>query len=295
MTVLMPHATIRVEHVQWRPWEAQVGAAEGVVIDEMLHEWDYSSKVRFSTTALADLDAVLEETGIPDPGRLGLLLKVECRSSFYQGVVATPLTEMSMDGVVGASLDVPPGMLGDSILLTRGIVLLEDGPINRPDAPTRRGSKLLEQRMRVRIGGDGSRMSIEQEDFSDTPWPGSPWRIQLDYEDVAQDSYARATAVVVNVAHPSADAMLDPAHPQFGAVANMLKVDVMRAHLLRLASAGEPVPHAPDDDSVAAVLGQFSEVIFDMNLTETFALIKSAPEEFETRLKSHFEYLGGLK
>lgn len=295
MTILMPHATIRDELVQWRPWEAQVGAATGVVIDDMLHEWDYSSEVRFSTAAVVDLDAVLQEIAIPDAGRLGLLVKVECRPSFYQAVATTSLTSMSMDGLVEASLDVPPGVLAEAIFLTRGIVLLEDGPVNRLDAPTRRGSKLIEQRMRVMLEGDGSRMSIEQADFSGTPWSGTPWRIQLDYEDLAQEAYARATAVVVNVAHPAADAMLDPAHPQFGVVANMLKVDVMRAHLLRLAAAGGPLPHAADEDSVAAVLGQFSEVIFDMNLGETLALLKSEPEEFEARLKSHFEYLGGLK
>lgn len=291
MSVLMPHLEVDAELVHWQPWIAKVNGSAGSPVGEQLDGWDYSTKLTFSRSGTVDVDRVLEQSGIPDAARLGVYLKVDCKHSDYMDTHVVPLSEVDEEGLLEATIEVPPGHVAADVRLEAGIVLLADGRTTKARAARKPGSILLRARHSLRLEGVGGRMAIELSEFP-AEWAGSPWRVQIDYDEFAVDSFARSTVLLVNNNHPAADEVLNDKNPQFTRVASLIKADIVRAHLLRVAVAGTPMVPDADEGSVAHQLEIYSELIFASSLADVIARVKSDPEDVEVVLKSHFKYLG---
>lgn len=294
MAILMPHREIPSDAVAWGPWEAAVGTAPGEKVAEQLHGWDYSMPLTIGTSVSLDMEAVLRESGIPDPSRLGLLIKVDCSSSFYQQVGVTSLGQAHDGDPLPAQMVVPAGEVADRIVLERAIVLLDAGLTTRPNAATRPGSVLISERAGLRLEGSGSRMAVESADFSDMRWSRSPWKVSISYDDLGVDSFARATSLLLNSSHPAAIAAQDPSQPSFELITSLIKADVIRAHFLKLLTEDREIPVESDDYSVGRVLEEHAQAVFGRRLTDAMVLMKGDPEEAEVLLKSHFNVLGSL-
>ena len=294
MTILMPHREIPPTAATWSPWVAAVGAAPGEEVHDQIRGWDYSTRLSLSTSVSLDLNSVLTESGVSDPDRLGFLTKVDCRSSYYQQASVTSLVHAHDGEPVQGQLVIPPGEVADRIVLERAIVLLEGGPVSRPDAATQPGSILLSQRTSVRLEGSGSRMAVEPADFSGMRWSRSPWKVSISYDDIAVDSFAKATSLLLNSSHPAASAAQDPNQGSFQLITSLIKADVIRAHFLKLVTEDREIPVDSDDESVAQILEQHAEAIFNGRLADAIAVMNTDPEEAEALLKSHFDVLGSL-
>ncbi|MGA4668897.1 hypothetical protein ACPCG0_03710 [Propionibacteriaceae bacterium Y1923] len=295
MTTLMPHLELDQDLVDWGPWRVGLGSGPEAEVTEHLVGWDYSVPLTFRRGMTLDVDRALEKIGIPDLNRLGLYLKVDCPESDLQIPTVVPLSDLDDDNSLEATVAVDAGSLAETVFLESGFVLLSEGPTTNARAARRPGSILLRTRQPLRLEGKGGRMSIDVVEFpSPSDWERSPWRIHIDYEDASVDSFAGSTVVQVNDRHPAAEAALDPGHPRFKALSNLLMTDVVRAHLFRFAFDGTPPPSQPDEDSVANQLEIYSRAIFQSSLIDLLARLKSDPEDVEVVLKSHFKYLEGL-
>ena len=69
---------------------------------------------------------------------------------------------------------------------------------------------------------------------------------------------------------------------------------MIRAHFLKLVTEDREIPVDSDDESVAQILEQHAEAIFNGRLADAIALMRTDPEEAEALLKSHFDVLGSL-
>lgn len=288
----MPHRELTPQSVAWSDWQCRVGDVPAFILGSEIPGWDYSVPMMFSVTARPDMNLVTSLSGVLDPARIGLYVKVECPSSYYVQTFVRPASE-AMDGALDLTLEVPAGVLAHDLFVERGVVLLQGGH-GAPGAATRPGSRLLRDRHKVQIEGDGSRMAVEIAEFpEDADWGAAPWHVIIDYSDWTLDPYGRATRVLLSSKHPATVHLLDPGSEFFERYSVMIQLDVVRAHLIRAAMDGAEPPTRPDDGSVAAVMDQQCRILLDSDLANVLEEMKSGPEMLETRLKSALGFLAG--
>lgn len=135
-------------------------------VDDYIPDWDQNTELHFKCMIVADIESISESTGIPDAALTWTVGWYVPETGLVGASVSLAVDEPEVD----VDLIVPPHWTGNSIRLTRRLILARVP--NRPGSPLRAhipGSILWVDEKVVRLLGTGAAFPTEIVDFSKVP------------------------------------------------------------------------------------------------------------------------------
>ena len=230
-------------------------------IDDYVPDWDQNTELHFKCVIAADVESITELTGISDTA-------LNWSVGWYvpETGLAGPSMPIAVDGPeVDIDLIVPPRLTGNSIRLTRRLILARVP--NGPESPLRAhipGSILWSDEKSVRLSGTGAAFPTEIIDFAKVPslarLARNSW--YLDLPDSVEQPVLGGLLLMINSSdHALASAVSTPnPNEQERMLVQMLQESVAD-HLVRWALTRWDELKDLDDTSVGSVARVLTERI----------------------------------
>ena len=283
---VQPHLMASHESVRWAGWFV-VTEAERRPVGPLLLGWDYNQALRIGSSPTVDLDELLDSTGLTDLEHVHLVLIVDCAPTARRFVASTPVLDYLSDVDPFLTVAIPQGSVALELKLTCHLALLADVAAAGVSA-SRKGSRLAESpTFKLMLEGDASRFPTEALSFEELRWEPAAWSVRIVVEDM-NEAFSGAVRLILNTDHPVGSALASMEPRTYGAIASVLRVDIVRAVLLEAIEriserAGSTTGF--DEESFGAVAEQMSNDYFATGLLSLAELRRSDSSRFERVLQ----------
>jgi hypothetical protein len=271
------------------PWAVEV-AGELLPLPDM-PAWDYSTELRFACEVGVDIDEAARSCGLVEGAAFSLVAIAECTATYWRTTVRNPLHR----GSARVTLTVPPGVVAQSVRLSRRVVV-EQAPCDpQPLVPTRGHVIAAAQDVTtVPLEGDGGRFPTQAISFSEAGFPvDAPWHLSLTYDD-PEDSFAGSVQLFLNTDHKRIADMIgdDPDPDMLVEMHGHMAFDVAR-QLVMAAVRDDRLDSRTvfENDSVGWVLEGVCSRTGRRSAAGCRAAHAQDPNGFETELKGRLGFL----
>jgi hypothetical protein len=177
--LVYPYLRPAADVVEAGPWKLLLGGEE-MDLPCSIDDWDYNLDLNLSRQVIVDVAAIREQARLPSHARLAVCAVWQSSGSGLFG--SGRRVDLSGHDIRSVSLDlgVRGSDAGGALTLDTQVVLAD--PIAAHDfAPHRAGSILWNDRVSVRLQGDGSQFPIAIVDFGGGTLPeDAAWHLQVD-------------------------------------------------------------------------------------------------------------------
>jgi hypothetical protein len=289
---VLPHLTAEPTAWQRGGWTVALDSQAPQPAPDLLHGWDYHSRLTLQTETTVDLAKVHASCRTADDAMFDLVCIWDCRATAVRVAACRHRLSGSGSVTVESRFQIPPSTLADRVTFERQLVLAAAGTAKRdPFAPTVPGSLVLWERgdqvVSVTLEGSGGRFPVEAVDFREAGLPDAAWWLSLAY-DHPDDSFLGAARLYLNTGHPAVSEMLrDPASLQAKRTLSVIQWDASRRLLREAAGDDRMLGPTFEEGSVGDVIIRMARSILQRNdLKALFSLMERDPDRFETMLQA---------
>ena len=230
-------------------------------VGDFVPDWDQNTELRFRCVIVADIVAITEATGVPDTSLSWTL-------GWYvpeTGLVGQSQTIAAVEDEIDVDLVVPPRYTGNSIRLTRRLVLAHaPKAVGSPLRPYIPGSILWSDATTVRLAGTGAAFPTEIVDFVKVPTLARLSRNSwyLDLPQSVEQPLMGGLLLMINAAdHALAAAVSAPSPDEQQKLLVQSLQEAVTDHLVRWALTRWEELKDLDDTSVGSVARVLTERI----------------------------------
>lgn len=195
--------------------------------------WTVHSTVRASFELRLNLEEALQQSSLPTgkSSPAAVLGAVINWKSSRTGLHGASFPKQLTDGLNEISISLEGSQLGGDLTLRISVILLDNpSPEDFALAPTKMGSKLWENTIRVQLEGDGSQFPTSAFDFAKTNSSYLPatamWKIDID--PALESHVSSAVRLKLNTGHPRVEEYLkDPSGRDQAEFQKFLRADTI--------------------------------------------------------------------
>lgn len=284
---VQPHSTASEGAVKWADWY-QVIESDRRLLGSLLEGWDYDQAIRIGTCPEIDLDELMSSTGLDDPSELQVVVTVDCASTSRRFLSRLPVAGYLSGSDHFIEVEIPPGAVALELKMMCHLVLMENrSPAG--NAATLAGSRLAESpTARLILEGEAGRFPTEALSFADLRWEPAAWSVRIDVVDM-NEAFAGAVRLALNTDHPVGNALASMEPKTYGALASILRIDIVRSILLAaIEHVGDrdSAPTGFDEESFGSVAEQMAGDYFGMGLAGVAEMRATDATRFERILQS---------
>ena len=193
--------------------------------------WTLQSQVQASFEIRLDLQEVLRQaslpTGVDTPAAtIGAVLNWKSSRTGLHGA-STP--QVLVDGLNEVATSLAGSLLGGDLTLRVGVILLDNpSPETSPLAPSKTGSRLWENTVRVQLEGDGSQFPTSAFDFEKANYLPSNAMWKIDIYPALDSHISSAVRLKLNNGHPRVlEYLKDPSNKDQDEFQKFLRADTI--------------------------------------------------------------------
>jgi hypothetical protein len=262
--------------------------AERRPLGSLLEGWDYDQAIRIGTSPQIDLDELMNSTGLDDPSQVDVVVTVDCSSTSRRFVSRLPVCGYLSGSDHFIDVEIPQGAVALELKMTCHLALM----VNRPptgNSATLEGSRLAESATtRLVLEGEAGRFPTEAMSFTELRWEPAAWSVRIDMDDM-NEAFPGVVRLVLNTDHPVGAALASMEPKTYGALASILRIDIVRSILFAaIEQVGRRANAASgfDEESFGSVAEQMSTDYFGMGLAEVAEMRSADGARFERILQS---------
>lgn len=289
-SVLFPYSMVASESVSFKPWFCVI-EGEALPVSSHMATWNPNLDMVLKSTAEVAAAQAKQSAGLAADSRLEVYAIAECLDTMTRFVDVQ--TCDAQTGQADLQLRISAGSVASRLILRRGLVLADAGSASQPLAATQPASRLLarEDQLSVILASREEMFPTAEIDFEDAGLPDVPWWLELGSVEAA-DPFRSSVRLYINSSHPACT-VLKRSDASARHVSTALRIDVIRQMFGKFAYSSDSVD-VIEDGTVADVLQDWSLRYLGENLSNSLALYRDNPVEFDGRLQQKLDYLKDL-
>lgn len=286
-SIAFPFLTLRDSTLESTPWLIGINGEEPSPIGSYIPDWDYACQLEIYRTVNIDIQAAIEDLGIPETDlKLGVLVEVGTGNGrIPRRIVLTKI--YSLNSQVEVQISVDSQQLSSLLFINTSVILLASPSKHGALSPKLTNSKLWFDKVLTCLDGDEPRFPIEttslNEMLGDIPEACALWYVDWNTGDWHRD-FLGSVRLFLNNHHPD---FIKNIQAGDSFLLQSVSADIMSQILERLISeptAEEIIADAPPGSLASQALSWIRLAWPNSSLSSIRQKLKSHPGRFRASI-----------